>query len=388
MNDDTPKDLFAVPRLVTSPDDCLFYHTMDVPSYGTVEGYWDIRGNESQYLGGVEFRDKRVLEIGPASGQLSFFMEREGAGVISLEAAEDYAWEFYWNLQDTAPEDLRVKLEAHREMMEKLKNSYWFCHRVLSSNAKVHYGSAYSVPRQLGKFHISVLACILLHNKNPLRIIENCARVTGDTMIIVEAFRERPFTLPFMEFLPSDHKHGWHTWWGFAPSFLINVLRSMGFPHTKITFHTQKCFGKPADLFTIVASRSPLKEISPDDGPAIVQLSCPVERLRIDAGRLISLPLSVLNLSEAPLSSFSASPTLMSYHWRQKSGEVAVWDGLRTPFPRIMYKGDKENIILTVITPATPGIYLLEITMLKEHVTWYDNKISGLPLQIETVITP
>ncbi|MGH9967680.1 MAG: class I SAM-dependent methyltransferase, partial [Pyrinomonadaceae bacterium] len=77
------QSLFAEPRLVTSTDDCLFYHTLDVPGYGTIPGFWDIRGNESEYLGGVDFTGTRVLEIGPASGQLSFFMERAGAEVVS-----------------------------------------------------------------------------------------------------------------------------------------------------------------------------------------------------------------------------------------------------------------------------------------------------------------
>lgn len=70
-------------------DECFFYHTMDLPGHGVVQGDWDIRGRESQYLGEVAFRNKRVLEVGPASGQLSFFMEGQGAEVVSVEAAEN-----------------------------------------------------------------------------------------------------------------------------------------------------------------------------------------------------------------------------------------------------------------------------------------------------------
>ena len=386
-HDAQAEDLYAAPRLVTSLDECLFYHTMDVPGCGVVEGYWDIRGNESQYLGGAEFEGKRVLEIGPASGQLSFFMERAGADVVSLEAAEDYAWEFYWDLQNSAPRDLGGSVADHRSMMRKLSNSYWFCHRAFSSKARVHYGSAYAVPPRLGEFDISVLGCVLQHNKNPLHIIENCARVTGETMIVVEAFRERPLSLPAAEFLPSDYSRGWHTWWGFTPAFFVNVLHSMGFTHSRVSFHTQKGFGEPAELFTVVASRNaPEAAAAREECPSGVRLSCPAERLRVDAGGLFYLPLRLTNLSGTPLSSFSEPPTFMSYHWKRQSGEVVVWDGLRTPLPRTMGGGDTENLLLTVRAPADPGAYLLDITMLKEHVTWYDDKTSGLPLRIDAVV--
>lgn len=382
-------NLFTAPSIVADPEDCLFYHTMDIPGYGTFPGYWDIRGSESQYLGDVEFRNKRVLEIGPASGLLSFFMEREGAEVVSLEAAEDYEWEFYWDLKDAAPADLKARLETHREMMRRLKNSYWFCHRILSSKARVHYGSAYDVPQAL-EADISVLACILLHNKNPMRILENCARATGETIIIVEVSRERPLPLPTLEFLPNDYRQGWHTWWGFSPNLLINVLGSMGFAHSKVTFHTQQCFGEPAELFTLVASRNAFKDDKSFDNEETVnvRLRCPVERLRIAAGELTTLPLSVTNLGETPLSSIFKAPTFLSYHWKRQTKEIIIWDGLRTPFSRTIGAGESANMILNVQAPTEPGTYLLEITMLKEGVAWYDDMIDGSLPEIVTVVTP
>src|SRR5688572_23623574 len=126
------KSLFAHPRAVMNPDDCSFYHTVDIPGYGTIPGFWDIRGNEAQYLGGETFTGKRVLEIGPASGHLSFFMESQNAEVISIEAAEDYTWELFWDLRGSVPPGLEEMLQVHREHMEKLRNSYWFCHRALA----------------------------------------------------------------------------------------------------------------------------------------------------------------------------------------------------------------------------------------------------------------
>ena len=190
-----------------------------------------------------------------------------------------------------------------------------------------------------------------------------------------------------MEFLPDVSDGGWHTWWGFSPDFFVGVLRSMGFPYGRVTHHTQRCFGEPASLFTVVASRSAPEKVPPEEAPVSVEVCCPVERLRVEAGGLMYLPVRVVNRGPAPISS-SSSPALMSYHWRRGSGELVVWDGVRTPFPRTMYTGDEENLLMSVRAPAEPGLYLLEVTVLREGVMWYDDQTPGLPLRIEAVVTP
>ena len=357
---------------------------MEIPGWGAVQGHWEIHPNESEYLGQVDFKGKSVLEIGPASGLLTFFMESRMANVVSLEAADDYAWEFYWDLQETVPEDLQAKLDDHLQMMKRVKNSYWLCHRAFSSKARVHYGSAYSVPAKLGKFDIAVLACMLLHNKNPLRIIENCARASSEMMIIVEPYSQFPHAS--MEFLPTDYRHCWHTWWRFSPKFMTDVLASLGFPYNRVTFHTQRWFGEPFDLYTVVAGRKPLKEIASDTEPVQAELSCPVQRITVGANRATYLPVTVVNQTEITMSSASEYPTHVSYHWKDRSGKTVTWDGIRTAFQWAMAKGESQTLVMTIRTPSEPGDYILEITMVKEGITWYDNN-PGLPLQIECVVT-
>jgi SAM-dependent methyltransferase len=379
--------LYAQPLLVTSLENCLFYHSMDLPAHGTIDGYWDIRGHESQYLGGVSFANKRVLEIGPASGALTFFMERQGGEVVSVEAAEDYAWEFYWNIPERAPSELAEKVTSQRELMERIKNSYWFSHRVFESKAKVHYGSAYSLPQALGRFDISVISCVLLHNKNPLQILENCARLTSDTVVVVEPFRETQLAQSPAEFLPTAVERLWHTWWGFSPIYFVDILRSMGFSENRVRFHRQLGLGTPADLFTVVASRNPLSDASLDKNLISAEVTSPIQCLTVEVGTLINVPVSIVNKGAAPLSSSAQHPIVLSYHWCVNSGEPVVWDGLRTVLPRTLYRDDRENLLLSVRVPAEPGIHMLEISLLAEHLTWYDDKLPGLPLRIETVVT-
>lgn len=381
-----PQSLFAEPRIVTDPDECLFYHTVDVPGRGTFKGFWDLRGREAQYLGNVDFKGRRVLEIGPASGFLTFFMEQQMAEVVSIEARDVSVWELFWDVHDPLPEHLQTFLVDSQRVQNEIKNSYWFCHNAFDSNARVHYGTAYELPRELGQFDVSVMACVLLHNKNPLRILENCARLTRDEIIIVEPLRDRQLSQCAADFVPTRQEFWWDTWWGFTPHFFVNVLRSLGFNESTVTRHTQIWFDKPQELFTVVARRK-----QQEDGPSAssinVKLESPVEVLRLQVNSVVNLPLKITNLDEQPLSSCSTPPVLISYHWKSSSGDIAVWDGLRTSLPYTLSKGDVEDIFITVQAPTEPGDYVLEITLLHETVKWYDDEIPGLPIRVQAKVT-
>jgi hypothetical protein len=48
------------PRIVVNCLDYYFYHTMDIPDYGTLTGEWDLRGKETEYLWNTNVRNKQV----------------------------------------------------------------------------------------------------------------------------------------------------------------------------------------------------------------------------------------------------------------------------------------------------------------------------------------
>jgi 2-polyprenyl-3-methyl-5-hydroxy-6-metoxy-1,4-benzoquinol methylase len=73
---------------IPSITDCRFYHAMDLPQIGFVQGGWDLRGRFDDYIGGVRLKDRSVLDVGAASGFLSFEAEQRGArSVTSFNAA-------------------------------------------------------------------------------------------------------------------------------------------------------------------------------------------------------------------------------------------------------------------------------------------------------------
>src|SRR5215217_1923151 len=112
-----------------SADDCHFYHWMELPGHGLVGGDWDLRGAEADYLGHVALAGRRVLEIGPASGGLTFHMEAQGSEVVAVELPPGGKW-------DTVPHaevDLGAVRARWEVTMQRLRNSFWFAHERLGS---------------------------------------------------------------------------------------------------------------------------------------------------------------------------------------------------------------------------------------------------------------
>ena len=102
---------------------------MDLPGHGLVEGHWDLRSNVDSYLGRQALRGKSVLDVGCASGFLSFEMEKRGARVTSFDA--DHAGRYHhlpFRDQDFMG-DHDAWLEQNNQWLTRLHNSYWFAHR-------------------------------------------------------------------------------------------------------------------------------------------------------------------------------------------------------------------------------------------------------------------
>ncbi|MBM3533951.1 MAG: class I SAM-dependent methyltransferase [Alphaproteobacteria bacterium] len=153
------RPIFAEPQIVHSLADCYFYHSMDIPGYGEVRGEWDLRARTLDYLGHVDFAGKRVLEIGPASGYLTFYMERQGAEVVCVDVDDSQPWDF---VPQAGALDERV-IEERRQHIGRMKSGFWLAHRALGSRARVHYGDPARLPKEIGRFDIAVMANVLLH---------------------------------------------------------------------------------------------------------------------------------------------------------------------------------------------------------------------------------
>lgn len=88
------------------------------------------------------------------------------------------------------------------------------------------------------------------------------------------------------------------------------------------------------------------------------------------------------NIGAVPISSHSAIPTMISYHWHTANGELAVFDGHRTPLPIELLTGRQITVPMKLETPKEPGDYCLELTMVQEGECWLDENAKQIPIKV------
>lgn len=245
--------LYATPLKVQGPNDCYFYHTTDIPGHGRIEGDWDLTRDTDAYLGHTDFRGKRILEVGPANGYLSFAMEKKGGSVVSIDVDDEFKFDVV-PFHSMQPEGLS---DGFVGAQKKVQNGYWLCHEAFKSKNRVHYGSGYKIPAELGQFEVGLLASVLLHNANPIAIIDQVAKLTTEKLIIVDLFHDNSAAggLPTIQFYPSADNQIWHTWWRFSEAFFVEVLKVVGFRKITVNHHTQYYRGHPFPLHTVIGER-------------------------------------------------------------------------------------------------------------------------------------
>jgi O-methyltransferase len=225
---------------------------MEIPGHGLVGGEWDLRGSEEAYLGNVELAGRRVLEIGPASGFLTFYMESRGAEVVAVELGPDAEWDVVPNPRL----DLDRIQADRRAVMERLRNAFWFAHERLGSRANVHYGSAYAIPAGLGRFDLAVMGSVLLHVRDPLRVVEQCARL-ADAVVVTDLHVPELDGTPTAQFVPAPDSDQWDTWWRMSPELVVRFLAVLGFGEMAVSHHEQLHIAAgqeyPMPMFTVVA---------------------------------------------------------------------------------------------------------------------------------------
>ena len=69
---------------------------------------------------------------------------------------------------------------------------------------------------------------------------------------------------------------------------------------------------------------------------------------------------------------YHPAPIQLSYHWFDANGNIAVFEGLRTPLVPSIDPGNSETYEIKVAAPCDPGEYRLRITLVQEGVRWFD----------------
>jgi O-methyltransferase len=241
--------------------DLVWYHTVELPDGRVLPGAWDLRGHEPAYLGRVNVAGKRVLELGPATGYLTFYLERMGAEVVAFEAGFDVSIDVLPFRGREEPEERRRVMQ---DTIDRNHDAWWYLHRTLGSSATFVQGNIYDMPADLGAFDITVVGAILLHLREPWGALSQAARRTTETMIVTEPLQddENPPESNVMRFSPSAEHH-LTNWWSIYPGAVVSMLSRLGFGQAETTMHTQHhhlahdIASEPVDqrMYTVVGRR-------------------------------------------------------------------------------------------------------------------------------------
>jgi SAM-dependent methyltransferase len=225
---------YATPLQVDRVEECSFYHKMHIPGVGEVGDGWDLRSSIDNYLGGYDFKGKRVLDVGAASGHLTFEMEKRGAEVVSFDMLDGSHWDVVPQLEvQNNPERVR---EENIVAARKIRNAYWFAHRRLGSKARAYYGDIYDLPGELGVFDVAFFGMILSHLRDPFQALYSASRLVSDTIIITNQMSDA--TEPVGRLIPSRTNGVRKAWWGFTHGCLSQMLEILGFEVKNTTTST------------------------------------------------------------------------------------------------------------------------------------------------------
>ena len=221
---------FEAPRKITDADGCYFYHTMDVPSSSGMKthvGAWDLRGRYDDYLSNLNVHGKSVLDVGTATGWISFEVERRGAKeVVGLDMAGDVEPDLvpYTFLNRSTLDSSDRGAKVHEDEGDGRKG-YWYCHTGYGSKVKLVLGDAYKIGSHVRGADIVILGQILVHQRDPLKVLHECAKVADKTIVIVEGSFESDQSL--MRF--GGLNNNYYSWFHLSTELYTQYLRILGF---------------------------------------------------------------------------------------------------------------------------------------------------------------
>jgi SAM-dependent methyltransferase len=223
------------PRYVDSLSACFFYHTMDLPGFGEVRGQWDLRGKFHEYIGGVGLEGKSVIDVGAATGFLSFAAEQSGATrVLSFDIGEARQQTFLPFKDKLYYRDPAHWAAEYGAEIEAWKNAYWLCHRLLNSKAEVYYGNIYELPQELGRFDVAIVGSVLEHLSDQITALASIARLTKETIVVISPMLETAERIARFEAL-AGHPENDFTWWIYSEGVYREVFKILGFSIAAIT---------------------------------------------------------------------------------------------------------------------------------------------------------
>lgn len=107
----------------------------------------------------------------------------------------------------------------------------------------------------------------------------------------------------------------------------------------------------------------------------------------LPSNQQVSVSITITNVGSLTWPQIAVNPVYLSYHWYDQSGQVIVWDGLRTSLPYDIASGQSNTITASLKAPSTAGSYSVKWDLVHEGITWF--WFNGAPIISRAVtVTP
>lgn len=242
--------------------DCTFYHTMRFADGEIIPGAWDIGGRFDTYIGGYSVAGKTLLDVGTASGFLSFEAERCGAIVTSLDARSGNDFTQVPHVAGTYLRDRRAFVVETDEILRKLKNSYWYGWHKKNSCAEAVYAPLGDLATWDRRFDVVLAGAITEHLSDPVSAIGALTVLAREAVIlafdpVVESDEMTLTAGPNWNALGPRQDH---TWYFLSRGLYRRVFDNLGFDTTFVASDAIPVFAGASTPFprtTVVAVRRP-----------------------------------------------------------------------------------------------------------------------------------
>jgi tRNA (mo5U34)-methyltransferase len=269
-----------------------------------------------------------------------------------------------------------------------------FAARVLGLEIEYQRMSVYDLStHHTGKFGITLAIGLIYHCKHPLLALERLFQVTGDMMILesqvvppqalVESFSDssgigRLHALAFVENDPGSREAAYN-WFVPTEDCLKAMLSDTGFADIEVISEVN-------DRVVIVCSRSRFDSNSLTMPQLLgAQLTLREGPPACRPGDSVRFKLDVVNTGQSTwLDHQSAAAhkgvVRLGVHLLNELGEEIVDDYGGVHIKQLVRPGGEVVIDLALTAPSKPGAYQLEFDMVSEHVTWFEDAGSTIPV--------
>ena len=131
----------------------------------------------------------------------------------------------------------------------------------------------------------------------------------------------------------------------------------------------------------------PMVKLSPDKIISVsLEAKSPPEAVGVS--ELFWLDVDVTNATSETLHSRPPfSPVHLSYHWLDKVGRtMCVWDGYRSGLYPDAPANTTTCCTMMIVAPDQPGQYLLQISMVQEEVSWFEQVRPGVLQEFDVLV--